>query len=354
MVRVYPAAAVPTGYKQWKYQFDKIDYPADTVRVTAWKDASAPVDKEPSWLSIDADTSGTVASVQLQNEIGTVITVSHVGVSSNRKKNYAIPADTRAKMWRLVSAEAFGGRFQLFNWGFERWQPFDLASPIDPPEIILATPWTDMGYPFGKMARDLVLTINTGGIPCAVALQTNEAGTVATFPVTTTNTTRRVVLSCPANLQGTLWRLLLTPGTAGLSQLWNWALDAVKMPPSLTRWSSNQQGFGYKGFHFQKQAWLDYVCAGTISVVFTSDTGALTITLPAHPVRGAERYLLPAVWGVGLNKTKLISVDIVANDVTKPFQFWADLSGIEWLPCGADRHTAYQQTPLSSFMDVQV
>jgi hypothetical protein len=354
MVRVYPLGTPPAGYKQWKYTFDKVDYPADKVRVTPWKDASAPVDKEPSWLWIDADTSGVAASVQLQNEAGTVITVNHTGTSSNRKKNYPITADTRAKMWRLVAAEGGGGRFQLFDWGFERWQPFPLAGPVDPPESVLCTPWQDFGYPFEKMAKALILTINTGGVACSVALQTNEAGTVATFPVTTTNTTRRVVLSCPANLQGTMWRLVLTPGSGGIAQLWDWSLDAMKMPPKLTRWSSYGQGLGYAGWKFFKQFFMDYVCAGTINVTFTSDTGSVTFTLPIKATRNPERRLFAAVWGAGLNKSKLLGVDIVANDSTKPFQMWMDMSEIEWLPCGADRHTAYAKAKLSSFMETAV
>jgi hypothetical protein len=355
MVRIYPIGTMPTGYKQWKYLIDKVPYPADFVRVTAWKDASAPVDKEPSWLWIDADTNGVAATVNLQNENGTVITVQHTGTSSSRKKNYAIPADTHAKMWRLTAQEGVGGRLQLFDWGFQRWETFNQSAPIDPPEILLATPWNDFGYPFGKLARDLILTINTGGVACSVALQTNEAGTVATFPaVNTTYTTRRVVLSCPANLQGTQWRLQFTPGTNGLSQLWGWALDAVKMPPALTTWSSYGQGFGYKGWKFLFQFWFDYTCAGGVNVTFTSDTGSLVIALPAHPTRAVERDLFGDVWGAGFNKSKLYGVSFVAADPTKPFQIFADVSGVEWMPIGGDRHAAFKQAALSSFMQIQI
>jgi hypothetical protein len=352
MVRVYPSGPVPSGYKQWKYQFDQVNYPADFVRVTPWKDANSPTDKDPSWLWIDADTLGVPATVQLQHEQGTALTVQHGGTVSNRKKNYPLPPDTHAKMWRLVPMEGIGGRFQLFDWGFDRWQPFPLSSPIDPPEIILCTPWTDAGYPFGKIGRSVSLIINTGGVPCGVTLQSSEGAVIALPAVTSTYTDRQVVLTVPQSPQGTLWRLLFSPGTGGLSQLWNWIFDGIRMPPALTRWSSSWQGFGYKGWKFIKQVWIDYICQGTVSMILTSDTGSFTVGFPASPSRSAQRALLPAVWGSGLNKSKLYSIDIVSDDPSKPFQIFADVSGIEWIPCGSDRHTAYMQTPLSSFMEV--
>lgn len=354
MVRVYPATAVPAGFKTWKYLFEKIDYPPDKVRVTPWKDASSPVDKEPSWLWIDADTSNVPATVQLQNEGGTVLTVTHNGTANNRKRNYAIPADTTGKMWRLLADEGVGGRFQLWDWGFERWQPFALAGPVDPPEVVLATPWNDCGYPFSKLARNLVQVINTGGSNCTVELQTSEAGTVQTFTVNTSYTNRAVSLACNPNLSGTLWRLILTPSTGGRAQLWNWALDIVKEPPEMTSWSSYGQAFGYHGWKFSKQIWLDYVCAGQVRLTLTSDTGTLVQVLPAHPTRAVERYLLPAVWGAGLNKTKLLGVQLESVDSDHPFRLYAEASAIEWIPCGADRRAAYQQTALSEFMEVHI
>jgi hypothetical protein len=282
------------------------------------------------------------------------MTVQHTGTLTDRKFNYPIPADITGKMWRLVPTIGLHGKFQSFNWGFDRWQAIPEASGADPCEVVLWTPWSDNGYPFGKTARSLILTINTGGVPCSVALQSQEGGTVQTFSVTTTYTTRRQVLTCNPNLTGTQWRLLLTPGVGGLAKLWDWNLDVIKLPPALTQWSSYSQGFSFIGFKFIKDFWADYICAGTINVTFTSDTGSITFTLPAHPVRDVERFLFPAVWGSGLNKSTLYGVLLVAANPSDPFMVFADVSGIEWTPCGADRHTAYSKSTMSEFLQVTI
>jgi hypothetical protein len=300
------------------------------------------------------DTAGVATTVYLQNENGTVLTVAHTGTSNNRIKNYAIPADTRAKMWRLVIVEGVGGKSQLFSWNFERWHVFEMAGPVDPPEIVLATPWTDCSYPFPKLARQLILSINTNGVPCAVSLETDSVGVVQVFSITTTYASRSAIVSCNVNLSGVLWRLLLTPGVGGEAQLWSWSLDTIKLPPAMTQWSSYGQAFGYKGWHFYKQFWFDYACASPVNVTFTSDTGSITQQFPAHATRAVERFLFPTVWGSGLNKSKLLSVYIETTNFSNPFSMYADMSGIEWFACGSDRHMAYQQTKLSEFEQLAI
>jgi hypothetical protein len=354
MIRVYPIGSPPGGYKQWGYKFDFDPYPADTILSTGWKDASSPNDKNPSWLYIDADTAGVAASVILQNESGTVMTVSHTGSVDNRKKNYPIPVDTFAKMWRLTITPGGGGKFQAFSWGFERWQETPQASPQDPPDVVLWTPWNDFGYPYPKTARNLILTIDSGGVNCSIPLQNQENGTVQTFTVNTTYTTRRQVIACNPNLTGTMWRLLLSPGGGGRAKLWAWVLDAVKLPPALTQWSSYGQGFGYIGWKIIKQIWVDYVCAGGMTLTLTSDTGTLVLTFPPQATRGVQRMLLPDIWGSGFNKSKLYSFEFLASNSADPFQIYADVSGAEWMPCGADRHTAYSQAKMSEFMQVAI
>jgi hypothetical protein len=351
MIRIYPTATLNAGYKQWAYVFDKIPYPADTVRVTGWKDAASPVDKEPSWLWIDADTAGVAASVQLQNEIGTVMTISHTGTSSNRKKNYAIPADTRAKMWRLVAAEGTSGKFQLFGWGFERWQPFPLEGPVDPPEVIACTPWRDFGYPYEKLARNLSLTINTNGYTGGFNLQTTELGTVFSANMTTTFGWRKpATYALPANLVGKMWRLTFNaPTGGGLVQLWDWDLDCVQEPASVTYWDSYEQTLGAKFYKFIMQGWWMYICASVVTLTVTSDTGVFTKVLPVHMTRAEERFYLPSVWGTGLNKSKVYRVTLSA---ATPLKFYPAGSGFEYMVIGGDRHAGLLQSTFQEMMAV--
>ena len=455
MIRLYPKGTPPTSFRQWKYSFDKIDYPCDVIYSTEWRNADSPTDKNPSWLSIDADTNSVACTVNLENESGVVMTVFHTGSATDRMRNYPIPVDTFAKMWRLTVTPGINTKFQMFHWGFQRWQPTDQASPIDPPgvvtwtpwkvaesptdknpswlyinaftnsvpclvslvnengvvltvqhigshtnriatypipvdiaakmwrllaapgvsgvfqlwdwgfqrwqptpqtspvdppAVVLWTPWSDWGWPYGSIARDLVLTIDTGGVPCRVDLET-ENGIVQTFSVTTTYASRRVVLSCDPNLIGLMWRLLLTPGAGGKSELWDWNLAVVQEPAALTEWSSYEQGFGVKGYKIARQVWLQYECASSVVLTITSDTGSYTMTLPPHTGRSTERRLLPSVFGTGLNKSTAFTLSWVA---ASPAKMYADQSGIEWISQGSEQRAGFIQALVSEFQGIPI
>src|SRR5262249_6697068 len=147
--RIYPTGSVPLDFKQWSYNVQKIQYPPDILEATDWRLAESPTDQNPSWIWIDADTEGVDCQVLLKNEAGTVITVAQNGTVADRRRNYPIPVDIRAKMWRLVNTPGSGGKFQLFTWGFQRWMAVDYASGADPTDTILWTPWNAFGYPCG-------------------------------------------------------------------------------------------------------------------------------------------------------------------------------------------------------------
>jgi hypothetical protein len=250
-------------------------------------------------------------------------------------------------MWRLLINVGTNGKAQLFSWGFQRWQPVPQSSGEDPPDVLLWTPWNDFGYPYGKLARNIILTINTGGVPASIALQTQEAGTVQTFSVNTTYDTRRVVLPCNPNLEGTMWRLVISPGGGGLSKLWDWALEVINQPAAVNQWDSYEQSFGYKFYKMLFQGWWMYRCSSPVTLTITSDTGVFSVVLPPHTGRSEERFLLPSVFGTGLNKSKLYSTSLTA---ATPFQFWPEASGFEWVACGQDRHSEFQQTTFDEMM----
>ena len=335
------------GFERWQ-PTDQASgsLPPDTVLWSPWRDASSPQDKNPSWVWVDADTNSIAVPIQLVNESGVQLSFSHAGSRTSRKSNYAISADTFGKMWRLLATPGTGAKLQLFNWGFDRWQRTEQASGVDPIEIVLWTPWNDHGWPYGSIARNLILTINTNGVSCSIALQT-ENGTVQTFPVATTYETRRVVLPCNSNLIGKMWRLLLTPGTSGWSQVWDWSMEVLKEPAAVTQWDSYELTFGSKFFKFVKQGWFLYTCSAPVTLTITSDTGAYPVTLPAHTTRAEERFYLPVVWGAGLNKSKTYRVQLVS---ASPFKFYQEGSGFEFLVLGSDRHEAYQQMTFSEMM----
>jgi hypothetical protein len=310
-----------------------------------WRDAETPDDKNPTWVWLDANTGGIAANIVLENENGSVFSFSHTGVVTSRKVNYALPVDVFGKMWRLLVTAGSGGLSQVYNWGVSRWAPFNQENSPDPPDSILCTPWNSFGWPFLKLARNLILTVDTEGTLAGVNLQTGEAGTVATFPVNTTYDNRRVVVACPSNLSGTQWRLVIIPN--GAFKLWDWSLDHVKEPAAVTHWDSYEQTCGWKFWKLVKQGWWKYLCPAPVTLTLISDTGTFEVTLPAHATRSEERFLLPSVWGSGLNKSKTYRVQL---DSSSPFMFFAEGSGLELLYLGSDRHAVYKQITFSEMM----
>jgi hypothetical protein len=326
-------------------------HPPATVTWLPWKNATSPTDKNPTWLAIDAFTNSVAASVNLVNERGIVMTIEHNGTTTNRVALYPIPVDQFAKMWRLLVTPGVGGVFQCWNWWFQRWEATQEVSGIDPPDVIFWTPWTDFGWAYGSIAQNLTVTMDTNGVECLVSLET-EAGILQSFPITTTYDSRRVTLAVNANTIGLQWRLILTPGPNGKSKLWSWALELVKLPPNVNQWQSNETGLGYKGWHYIKQVWVQYQGPSPLTITLTSDTGTYTVTLPAHPNgRSAERFYPPTVWGNGLNKSKISTFSWVS---ASPCRVFPELSGVEWIACGADRHAAYHQTSISEFTKLPI
>jgi hypothetical protein len=350
LIRLYPTGTPAVNFRVWKYTFQKIDMPADTVAFTDWMDVSEPNDKNPSWLWIDADTQNVGAVVQLVDAAGVVMTVTHTGTLTNRKFNYPIPVDVFSKMWRLLVAPGGGGKFQLWNWGFARWQPTPQSSGVDPEDVVLWTPWQDFGKPYGSIARNIILTIDTGGVACSIALQTEEAGTVETFVVTTTYTTRRVVLACNSNLIGKLWRLVLAPGGGGKAKLWDWSLDVIPEPASVNFVDTYETNLGFDGFKYIKDVWLNYQSAQTITFTITSDTGVFSIVLPAHSTRSTEHFNLPAVWGSGLNKSVIYRVTVSSGG---NFKLYAS-SQINWSPWVGENQAGFQHFSLTSEQQLAV
>jgi hypothetical protein len=350
LVQIYPVTTPAVAFKNWKYEFQKIDYPADTILSTPWKDAATSDDKNPSWVWIDADTAGVQATVSLQNENGSVLVMLHTGTLNNRKKLYAIPVDTFAKNWRLTITIGVGGKFQLFDWGFARWQPVPLASGEDPPDQVLWAPWNDFGYPYEKLARNLILTVDTGGQGVQVNLVSDE-GALQSFIVNTTYTTRRVVFACNPEQVGTLWRLINLNPMVPKFKLWEWALDYVKEPASVTQWTSYNQAFGYPGWKYITQVWVQYKCAASVTFTIVSDTGTFTVTLPPHTTRSTERFYPGTEWGAGLGKSKIFTISFSSSS---PVKMYADASGIEWVPLGIDRRSGTQKIMLSEFMTIPI
>ena len=101
------------------------------------------------------------------------------------------------------------------------------------------------------------------------------------------------------------------------------------------------------------QIFLEYQCAGQVTLQIVSDTGTFSITLPAHATRASERFLLPTVFGSGLNKSKIYEFILNSVTSTSPFKVYAE-SWIEWVPQGEERHAGYRRTPIREIWPLEI
>jgi hypothetical protein len=222
------------------------------------------------------------------------------------------------------------------NANFKGWHYF--VEKLDYPPDFVA--WTDkniFGYEYDKIARNLILEIDTGGVAATVGIYADGKLQQGGIQVTTNVNDRSRVIALNPSLIGREWYLGIVPGVGGKTQLFRWDLSVVKEPPAVSQYTSYESDFGYVGFKFSKQVWLEYQSANPIIFSIYVDGGNLLcgVNLPAHPIsRDMERFYLPVIDASGefLNKSKTYNVNVVATIGT--FKMYSS-SCIEWFPLGA-------------------
>lgn len=213
----------------------------------------------------------------------------------------------------------------------------------------LAFDFSDEGYPDDKIFRWLDMEIDTGGITATLIIQIDSETTAFSAPIQTTYSARNITVSMPSNLIGRMVRLVLIPGSGGKINFYKKTWSYAKEPAALTAWDSYEMTFGYNGYSWMKQCWLEYLCPSDVTITFYSDgdNQFFQKVLPAHPQREVERFYFPAYVGLNLNKSKTHRFTLIA---TSPCKLYKESSRLEWLVCGADQRGAYQQAPLSDLM----
>lgn len=219
-----------------------------------------------------------------------------------------------------------------------------------PPDTVYMTPWSDLGYQFQKVARNVLLDIDTAGVAATVLLQA-DGSTQQTFSVTTTSHDRDRVLSCDADLEGKFWRLTLTPGASAKTQLFKAGLDYVPDTNIVTYLDTYEQDFGYVSWKYIKRGWVEYK-GGPITLEFFVDgyTSFYSVTLPLHTVRDMTAFYLPAAYGGVLNKSKIYRIQITGED---GFRLYAD-SELEWYAFGSDQLGSFSMAQFSPEMKLPI
>ncbi len=212
------------------------------------------------------------------------------------------------------------------------------------------TPWSDLGYVFDKIARNLVLDIDTGGVPCTIQLQADGV-TMQTFTVTSASNDRDRVIATNSNLEGRIFRLTFAPGANGKAQVFSAGLDYLADVNSVSYVDTYWQDLGWTGWSAIKQAWIVYQ-GSAIAIRFLTDGDTLfyTATLPSSATRITSRFYLPAVNAGVLNKSKLHRIQVTGSGA---FRLYAG-SLLEVINFGTDQRTSFSLVNVSAEMQLKV
>jgi hypothetical protein len=179
-----------------------------------------------------------------------------------------------------------------------------------PPDVLFWTEWSDLGHPYEKVARNLVMNIDTAGVPCTIQIQA-DGTTRKTITVTTNFNDRERIIGLnseqdPRLLVGRLWRIVLTPGNGGKAQVFTTGLDYIPEPAELVWYDSFETNMGYPGWKALKECWLTYWSSGPLTVTFYVENAVefYQLVLPAHANRDTERFYFPAKLDGVLNKSR--------------------------------------------------
>ncbi len=278
--------------------------PADKGEVGhtfGWDDLDYPFDKRLSTVTIEWDNgeeNDIVMQLDLRGGIGGGTLTSNVQqftiTGGRSKRTWGINDYNIAKLVRIYPLNtSVNFRQWKYSFNFEKL----------PADTIFFTPSTDCDYPYEKIAKVLDVHIDTGGTDCVVHLE-GDGQKMDAWTINTSTDDRRRMLAVRKDQIAKLWRLTFDPHPAGKAQLWTWSLLHQKEPPYITTWRSYELTFGYAPWKFMKGMFIQYIAPQGLVVLIESDTGAYTKILPAHTRRDTERFLLPAVFGDGLNKSK--------------------------------------------------
>jgi hypothetical protein len=329
-------------------------------RAYDWDNLGYPHDKKLQQLSIEYDVGGSPVTLNLD-------TVSGIGGATETqakqtfdlvspaatfptgpvraRTSFPINDGTIVKLARLrPTIPALEFKIWSYNFDFIQY----------PPDIVPWTEWSDLGYPCEKILRELLIQVDTGGVDATTSVQVDGV-TAQTFKINSSTNDRHLILTMDSDIIGKKFRLVNVHGTGGKFQLFDYKFNWIPEPCEVIHWDSYEQAYGYNGFKWIKQIWIEYIsCSGIDCYIYTDNKRLLLKqSLPRHPYRAIERFYLPPISMEGvLNKSKIYRKVIDSCDPCCGFKIYKDGTRVEWMPVGADMRQGYQQ--FAFFQDIPI
>lgn len=321
------------------YDFDDLGWPHDKKlqRVTIWYEQGTPASNVIIQMDVIEGINGTTVTVNKQQFILTG--------TGRAQQSFLVIDGTVVK---AVSMHPTNNdkNFRMWKYQFDK---------IDyPPDIAEPGEWDNLGWPCEKILRAVDIDVDTGGVAASVQIQADGSNIGSPFSITTTSNDRNRHISFAPNLIGRRFRDVPTPGGGGKYQRFGIRWDVVREPCPLSNFDTYEQTFGYMGWKFLKQGWVEYMCAAAITLLIYRDGGVLfrTITLPAHPYRDIERFSLPDIDSVTqqYNQSKVYRMNFSVASAATPFKIYPGGTFFEWKPVNGDQRAGYSTFNLSEML----
>jgi len=315
-----------------------------------WNDLGYLWDKRLTEFTVTYDTNTTAQTLLLDTITGingntvnldaasfAIQNVSTVG-PSRALQNFALPDGIIVKMIRLraltTNSTAIGSTFfRILNTDFQ-YTKF-------PPDVTAFTEPNDFGYPCEKIARNLIVKMDTGGVGATVYLL-GDGNIVGSYTVSTVldDWTRIIPVASNPDVIARLYKLQIVAGSSGKAQLFDWSLDFVKEPCAVSKIDTFETDFGFNGWKYIYEGWFDYQANSSVTVNILKDSSVLFYSgsLPAHASRDMERFFLPMVVGSTYNKSKKYRVQVFGSGST--LKLYSN-SRFDWMPWNGDQRASF-------------
>lgn len=335
-------------------------------RAFDWDDLGYPWDKKLRTVTVEYDTlSGYTVPLNLDimqgvgvaqrvEEAFQTFQLSAPGGSftgpSHVKINLPINDNTVVKKVRLRPTLEKVGNPTLFH-RFKLWPGYLFDFEKYPEDIVFFTPWNDLGYKYEKVIQVVRVVVNSNNVPLQIQLQGDTGTILGSWTVTTTLGDRIRVLTVVSSAMVRQARLVFTPGSGGMAQVFDWSAEYAKEPPLVSYWSTFEQDFGVLGWRWIKKAWIEYYGPGGLTVNFYRENRQLFWTQAVtaqHTQRDTESFYLPPN-GFAYNKSRLHTVEMLPADGSSAFKVYGG-TRLELVPFGADQRQGAVQVPIAELM----
>lgn len=234
-----------------------VEPPRHRTHVTEWSDYGVPGPKFFRELWVDLDTFGyPLDSIEVQIDQEVAYTISPVEATNGQTRLYfGLPIDLRGSLARIKLVPTGTNELKLYDHSFQVM--------AEPPLVnTLQTPWSDEGWPYPKLWKEVLLDIDTDSMQMTANFWL-DGSVVHWFNVVTRNGRQRLTYSLPKDLIGKLGRITIS--TSHLDPI---ACEAQgvriygvyyltdKQPADVTFADSYEQLFSYPRIKVLRRMWI--------------------------------------------------------------------------------------------------